>query len=372
MKKNWQVKLFTLVLALTLVACKTLMGPSDDDIGLSSPPTSAPEEVIPDDAPDTLPNANNEVESCLESETYHPDSGLCYHDDGGAEAPFLAMMDGVTDYGDEDYSDEEETPQEVNLVIYNIDGDEIFSPQYEDVSADLEDEQEDTVAHEEIWDFFSAVVPADYRSFVTYYIVFTDGKNGTLAAVEQALDDPYSWMIEIDIADTADTQDLTFTLIHEFGHLLTLNAKQVEVDEYLYNNMDDDDAYFEAEDNCATYFTGEGCANSSSYFYLFFDEFWAGYYDEWLDIEAIEDDDAYYEASDEFYFAHENEFLSDYAFTNPGEDIAESWAFFVTHAKPAGNTIAEEKILFFYDFPELVALRSEIIARTYSRLVRMQ
>ena len=40
--------------------------------------------------------------------------------------------------------------------------------------------------------------------------------------------------------------------------------------------------------------------------------------------------------------------------------------------KPAGNTIAEEKILFFYQFPELVQLREEIVARTYSRMIRMQ
>jgi hypothetical protein len=30
--------------------------------------------------------------------------------------------------------------------------------------------------------------------------------------------------------------------------------------------------------------------------------------------------------------------------------------------------VAEEKVLFFYDYPELIRLRAEIAARVYSRL----
>ena len=85
-------------------------------------------------------------------------------------------------------------------------------------------------------------------------------------------------------------QELTFTLIHEYGHLLTLNDEQVKIDAYLFHNPDDDDAYFEAEDACETYFPGEGCALRSSYLYQFYTQFWDDMYDEWLDIQFIEDD----------------------------------------------------------------------------------
>ena len=54
------------------------------------------------------------------------------------------------------------------------------------------------------------------------------------------------------------------------------------------------------------------------------------------------------------------EFVTDYAPTSPAEDIAESWSFFVLKKKPASKTIANEKVLFFYEFPELVNLRSQI------------
>jgi hypothetical protein len=374
------MNIFILTLAITLIACKAITGvPVTEDEGAvpsfptNIPQTDAPTIPLSPTEDNNPPEVANPEEVCLEGEVYHPENGFCYRDDGGAEVPFQMMMEEITDYGDEDVAEEDELlEEEFNLVIYTIEGNEIFDPEYEEVSEDFLDEQNDTAAHQEIWSFFSAIIPADSRNFVSKYVVFTDGKDGTLAAVEQIFDDPYMWMIEIDIADTEDIKELTFTLIHEFGHLLTLNSEQVEVDEYIFYNMEDDDAYFEAESNCGTYFTGEGCAKGSSYFYLFFDEFWTEIYDEWLDIEMIEDDDAYYDASDEFYFSHEDYFVTDYAASNPGEDIAESWAFFVTQPKPTGNTIAEKKVLFFYQFPELVELRGEIIARAYSRLIRMQ
>ncbi len=45
---------------------------------------------------------------------------------------------------------------------------------------------------------------------------------------------------------------------------------------------------------------------------------------------------------------------------NPEEDIAESFLHFVWEDKPKGRTIAEQKILFFYDFDELIKIREEI------------
>ena len=62
--------------------------------------------------------------------------------------------------------------------------------------------------------------------------------------------------------------------------------------------------------------------------------------------------------------------MTDYAATNPGEDIAESFTSFVMEPKPDGDTIAEEKVLFFYEYPELVQLRAEIVGRVYSRFRR--
>lgn len=43
--------------------------------------------------------------------------------------------------------------------------------------------------------------------------------------------------------------------------------------------------------------------------------------------------------------------------------------FFVLSAPPPGNNIAEEKILFFYEYPELVQMRASILANICASLL---
>lgn len=316
----------------------------------------------------SLPAADSGTD-CLSGESYHPDNGLCYLDNGQAIPLFADLMDGVTEY----VNDEEKLlDEEYVLVTYAVNGDAIHSPSYENVSGNLESFQNDTATQEMVWNYYTAMIPADARELLVSYKVVTDGQGGSLAAVEQSPNDPNSWVLNVDLADTKDLRDLTYTLIHEYGHLLTLNETQLDINEDIFYNPDDDGLYYAAEESCSTYFPGEGCAKSSSYIYLFYREFWADIYDEWSETQYIEDDDAYYEALDDFYYKYQDRFVTDYAATNVGEDIAEAWTFFVISEKPVGSTIAEEKILFFYQFPELVALREEIVARTYSRMIRMQ
>jgi hypothetical protein len=71
---------------------------------------------------------------------------------------------------------------------------------------------------------------------------------------------------------------------------------------------------------------------------------------------------AYYNALYQFYQAHSAEFVDDYAATHPTEDIAESFTYFVFSPKPAGASIKEQKIKFFYEYPELVQLREGILS----------
>jgi hypothetical protein len=61
------------------------------------------------------------------------------------------------------------------------------------------------------------------------------------------------------------------------------------------------------------------------------------------------------------FYKYGERFISDYAVTNPEEDIAETFTFFVLSPRPNGDTIAEEKILFFYRYTELQRLRDEIL-----------
>ena len=261
------------------------------------------------------------------------------------------------DTGDE-YSDE---PEELYLVTYSVSGNQISDPTYyEDLSADLSAFQEDETSQREIWNYFTTLIPSYERNSLAEYSVVTDGEGNILASVAQTLYDPALWSLEIDIRDSDDKLNLTYTLIHEYAHLLTLGPDQVTPSEAVFNNPDDDDIYHDEVSACPDYFPGEGCSRSNSYINVFFNTFWADIHEEWQDINLIEDDNAYYEALDDFYYKYEERFVTNYAATNPEEDIAEAFTFFVLSPRPSGETMAEKKILFFYDYPELVGLRDEI------------
>ena len=272
-----------------------------------------------------------------------------------------SILKAATEFYEEEPGDEyEEEPEELYLVSYSVSGNQIGDPYFENVPADLTGFQEDEASQREIWDYFTTLIPVEARSSLAEYSVVTDGEGNVLAAVTQTLYDPALWGLEVDIRDSSDKLNLTYTLIHEFAHLLTLGPEQVTPSEAVFNNPDDDNIYFEEASACPDYFPGEGCSQPDSYINAFFNGFWADIYEEWQDINLIEDDEAYYEALDDFYYTYADRFVTDYAVTNPEEDIAETFTFFVLSPRPSGDTIAEEKILFFYDYPELVRLRDEI------------
>lgn len=237
----------------------------------------------------------------------------------------------------EDGGEAGEDDDEIILVTYQVNGDEISNPQEESVSDDLIALQQDTETQQEVWDYFINFMPAEQRERISEFIIFTDGQENVLAAVDQLSVTPDAWSLEIDIADTDDKAELTYTLLHEYGHIMTLNNTQLTT----------------TGGSCTTYQSDEDCTTEGSYLNQFYQAFWTDIYFEW---EAAYADDTL----DAFYEQYSDQFLTDYAATEPDEDIAESWLYFIISDPPAGDTIAEQKILFFYDFPELVSLRDEI------------
>jgi hypothetical protein len=250
---------------------------------------------------------------------------------------------------------------ETYLVTYIVNDDAISSPFYEPVPDDLKDERDDRARHEAIWNYFARLIPLEQRDFLRAFAVITDGSGDILAAVGQSSNDPEEWVLEVDILDSNDEYVLTFTLLHEFAHLLTLNASQVTPSLPIFEEPENDDIYQSELAACPQYFPGEGCSNPDSYINLFFDRFWPSLFAEWQEINSEPDEDVYYDLLDDFYDTYRDQFLTDYSATSPAEDIAESFAFFILSTRPELTSIANEKILFFYEFPELVELRRRIL-----------
>ena len=262
------------------------------------------------------------------------------------------------------FNDETTADEEIEyLVHYTVVEDELKTPLFDNVPDNLEKDQEDRTTHEEIWKLFKRLIPIEEREIVTGFGIFTDGQYNYLAAVNQAERNPYKWELNVDIADSSQKTVLTFTLLHEFGHLLTLNRDQVEVSVPIYHHPYSEEVYQEEMDACPQYFPGEGCSNLDSYINQFFERFWTDLYTEWQVIDEEEDEDTHYNLLDDFYDTYQDQFLTDYAPTSPAEDIAESWTFFILAPKPELNSIANEKILFFYEYPELTELRAQILDR---------
>lgn len=273
------------------------------------------------------------------------------------EANTPLLVEGESDPMDFGAREEENTAY---LVTYRVEGDQLTEPNFEQVSSDLLEEQDDQAMHQRLWDYFASLIPLEYRADLAEFSIMTDGQENVLAAVAQTYDDPALWGLEVDFADSSEEEYLTFTLVHEFAHLLTLGPDQVPPSEAVFNNPEDNEIYMNEVAACSNFFPGEGCANSNSYINLFYDRFWIEIYDEWDAINLEEDDDVYYQKLDDFYYNYQDQFLTDYAVTHPAEDIAESFSFFIFSDFPQGDTIAEQKVLFFYNFPELVELRRQI------------
>ena len=247
------------------------------------------------------------------------------------------------------------------LVSYEVTDNKLTGPHIERVPDELEDERDDRATHEAIWDYFAALIPSEERRFVSEFGIFTDGKGNHLAAVSPTFSEPEQWILQVDALDAESYYDLSYTLIHEQGHLLTLNSEQVPPSEPIFKFPENKTVYQQEQDACPQYFSGEGCSKPDSYINQFFTRFWPYIYEEWEQIDQEEDEDTRYTLLRDFYKVHQDQFVTDYAPTSPAEDIAESWTYFILSPKPEITSIASEKILFFYEYPELVELRTQIL-----------
>jgi hypothetical protein len=248
------------------------------------------------------------------------------------------------------------------LVTYQVHGDRLSAPALAQVLPQLISYQRDFDTQKAAWKLFAAMIPADQRRMLAQFQVITDGPGGILSAVEQVPGDPSHWILETDIADMPDRKNLAFTLLHEFGHLLTLNSTQVPPDAAVSSSPNNITIRDKAAAACATYFPGQGCSLSSSYVNSYFQQFWSSLYDEWRSIDRVDDEDRREARLRSFYRKYEDRFVDSYAASSPVEDIAETWAFFVLSPQPAGGSVSDQKLSFFSSYPELVMLRQHIRA----------
>ena len=229
-----------------------------------------------------------------------------------------------------------------DLVYYGIsESDDLEKPRNFDVSGDLLALQKNVDAHKLIWSYFKELFPGETRpnlvTFGIYVSSTSDGKFDTTVTE--------NWIMKINVLSLEDAYYLSSASVHEYAHYLTLNATQRDKERDKWGSCKQQPLYY--------------CQTPDSYLNLFYVEFWADIYPEWTDIDPYS---AKYEnVIQMFYEKYKDRFINDYAATDPIEDVAESWTAFVLEPVPSGDTVAEQKVRFFYQVPELVQLRYQII-----------
>ena len=222
--------------------------------------------------------------------------------------------------------------------------------------------QDNTALHQRIWDYSTGIFPNNAKVHLSYMIVYVNMNENHAAASIANLDG--KWSLYINLADFGSPAAVIDILSHEYGHMLTLNSGQVheKVDPYFWIMKRED--FDTRQHTCGDFFfTGWECTTSASYLNAFGDRFWTGdVYETWINaFLTIHQGEVYKTALHEFYSKYPDQFVSEYAATNPVEDIAESWTEFVMRPKPTGTSIGDQKVQFFYEYPELVEIRREIL-----------
>ena len=245
-------------------------------------------------------------------------------------------FDGFNDF--EDFNEGENEPSgnisgQGILGTFRLDGDNFVQIDNPQGSQNLVVSQNAMPRQQRILDLIKDIVPINYRSRIGRYIIFAGGSAGYATPTTSDLS---VWDMAIAV-DQEDENEIIHTIVHELFHILTLDNTQLNP---LIN-----------EQTCENFFTGEGCANETSYI----NELVSNHWEDILDSNNTEQE------SNTIFNMFSDRFVTSYAATNPGEDIAEVGAFFVLTAEGfTTKEIAREKIQILRNRTELVELRNSI------------
>lgn len=212
------------------------------------------------------------------------------------------------------------------FVTYDVD------IETEEISTEMDITHEELEWHGDLWFSFSWLIPEEYREAFNQFEVFESGN--TLAYVVPNDDNNKFWTLGMNNQNIELASETLVTYLHEYAHYLSLRDTEVD--------------YFTDEAGCETVFIDYGCLYENAYILDFYLQFWA---------------DGGLEESEDNY-------VSEYAVTSLEEDFSESFAHFVLTQTPEANTVVDEKILWFYQYEDLVQLRAEILSRVATWLIR--
>jgi hypothetical protein len=212
-----------------------------------------------------------------------------------------------------------------------------------------------------IWEIFNGIAGKEFsKKYVARYVTFRDPNTSLLGQVKKVRRQEPGWILGVNVNGTdfgsaSWKRDMTIVLLHEYAHILTLNKSQVKFSEA--KNL-----------KCTSGYTPTvtvlGCAYKASYAAGFINKFWTREdYAHAGKVASESNGKKSQKVIDAYYKKHNQSFVTAYATTKPEEDMAETFVDFILQKKPAAAlTKKDQKILYFYTFPELVTMRTKIRA----------
>lgn len=196
--------------------------------------------------------------------------------------------------------------------------------------------------HREFINRFLALTPDKFDLHVKEAVIF-EGTHNFDAFVETVApyqEDTWRFALHSDMFEfQPDSDGITELLVHEFAHIGSYASIPNVVEPTITR--------------CHDYFKEIGCPPAASYLNAFTGEFWSKRMLNLLTTKGTL-------TSEYSKRSLAESFVSDYAATSPAEDFAESFAAYVLHDIPRGESERDRKVSFFSQYPELRLWREEI------------
>ncbi len=195
---------------------------------------------------------------------------------------------------------------------------------------------------EAAWAELVEITPAAELADIDLLAGFEQPDSDTLAFASMlgSGNDEFVVAINLPLAED-DPEELRLTLAHEVAHVFGQTPDQLDVDVF--------------EDECETFYNGNGCLLDDAYVTYWIEAFWS---DE--DLASLPDPTQADEEGGEDRCELNPTYLGSYAASHPEEDFAESFSAFVFRLEVAPSV--QPKLDFFEQFPELVAFRDQVDA----------
>jgi hypothetical protein len=249
------------------------------------------------------------------------------------------------------HSEDDSYQDDADLIIkYSIEGNTLKQKNIGQIlSTEAQAIANNSRLHKQIWEQFYQIIPQHQaKEKIVEFVLFSGkGENeGTLAYVHQREEDSTKWVLGVNVPENfntdgtlKDTKDFYYTLIHEFFHVVSLEESNTTNTSI-----------------CGTYEIETGCLKANTPLGKLVEDFWkqSPHWEGFM-ADPENEDEAY-----DRYDQTPQRYVTEYAATNPGEDVSEVFAHFVLKPQPTGQSVKDKKILQMFDNSHLVNLRKAL------------